>query len=332
MTTCDSPRLFAVACLAACAALGAATPARAQAEDQATARALFNEARALMAQRHYREACPKLEAASKLYSGSGLLLNLADCFEHLGRTASAWTEFGEAASTADRTGRANDKAEAERRQAALEPKLSKLAIQVTAATSGLVVNRDGTELSRGAWGTAVPVDPGDHAVSADAPGRTPWSTSVSVTQAGKTFTVQVPELEAAATAPATATATTAAPTPSGTSDQPLVVSAPDAAPAPYWTGRRLAGFALTGAGVLGMGVGGVLGLAAKSKYTTAQGESGAPRHDDSASAVSTGNVATVVVAAGAVLAAGGLVVWLTAPNAAAQVGIDGTRLLVRGSF
>ena len=310
MTTCDPPRLLAIACLAACTALADATPARAQAEDQATARALFNEARALMAQRHYREACPKLEAASKLYSGSGLLLNLADCFEHVGRTASAWTEFGEAASTADRAGRTNDKAEAERRQAALEPKLSKLAIQVTAAASGLVVNRDGTELSRGAWGTAVPVDPGDHAVSAAAPGRTPWSTSVSVTQAGKTFTVQVPELDAAApamTAPPPAATTQAAPTPPGTSEQPLVVSAPDASPASYWTGRRLAGFALTGVGVVGMGVGGVLGLAAKSKYTTAQGESGAPRHDDSASAVSTGNVATVVVAAGAVLAAGGLV-------------------------
>src|SRR6202040_697588 len=114
-----------------------------------TARALFNEARELMKAGQYDEACPKLEAATRLHEGSGLLLNLGDCYEHVGRTASAWTEFGEAASAAERQGRAVDQAEAQKRQAAIEPKLSRLAIRVNKEAPGLVVKRDGSALERG---------------------------------------------------------------------------------------------------------------------------------------------------------------------------------------
>ena len=78
---------------------------RAQAEDQAAARALFNEGRELLTAGRYAEACPKFEAARKLYASAGILLNLGDCYERLGRTASAWTEFGEAVSLARRTAR-----------------------------------------------------------------------------------------------------------------------------------------------------------------------------------------------------------------------------------
>src|SRR6202040_2283990 len=118
-----------------------------------TARALFNEARELMKAGQYDEACPKLEAATRLHEGSGLLLNLGDCYEHIGRTASAWTEFGEAASAAERLGRAMDQAEAPKRRPAMEPRLSRLAIRVSKEARGLVVKRDGTALDRGAWGT-----------------------------------------------------------------------------------------------------------------------------------------------------------------------------------
>src|SRR5262245_2191529 len=125
--------------IVACVHAGSAD---AQVEDEAGARALFNEARELMRTGNYDAACPKLEATRRLYAGSGVLLNLGDCYEHLGRTASAWTTFGEAASTAARLGRAEDETEAKRRQAAIEPRLSRLSIRIMKETPQLRVKRD----------------------------------------------------------------------------------------------------------------------------------------------------------------------------------------------
>src|SRR5688572_27022649 len=89
------------------AALTVTPPAHAQAENQAAARALFEEARDLAKAGNYSAACPKFEAANRLYASPGALLNLADCYEHLGRTASAWSQFGEAASVAERADRSD---------------------------------------------------------------------------------------------------------------------------------------------------------------------------------------------------------------------------------
>ena len=186
-------------------ALGAVTssaiPSRAlaQAEDQAGARALFTEGKRLMKAGKYAEACPKLEAAQKLYSSAGILLNLGDCYEKIGRTASAWARFGEAVSVATRSNRSEDADEARRRQEALEPALVRLVIRVPAPVPGLVVTRDGATLDEGTWGTTLPVDPGEHLVRAEAPGYEPWSTSVSISKRGDTLAVRVPKLSAAAT-------------------------------------------------------------------------------------------------------------------------------------
>jgi hypothetical protein len=170
--------------------------ALAQAEDQAGARALFTDGKRLMKAGKYAEACPKLEAAQKLYSSAGILLNLGDCYEKIGRTASAWTRFGEAASVATRSNRSEDADEAKRRQDALEPALVRLTIRVSSPVPGLVVSRDGGTLDEAIWGTTLPVDPGDHLVRAEAPGYEPWSTSVSITRRGDTITVKVPKLSA----------------------------------------------------------------------------------------------------------------------------------------
>jgi hypothetical protein len=184
------------AALSLVSALVHAAPAAAQGQDEAAARALFLDGRQLLKAGRYDEACPKFEAARKLYTSAGLLLNLADCDEHANRTASAWTEFGDAASAAANAGRQKDEIEAKRRQAALEGRLSRLAIRVTAAARDEVVKRDGAAIDRAAWESAIPVDPGVHAIAAEAPDRSPWSASVSVTEPGKTVTVEVPELNA----------------------------------------------------------------------------------------------------------------------------------------
>src|SRR5215510_1523736 len=66
-----------------------------QAESQA-AEALFRQAKSLMAQGQYGEACEKFSASQSLEPGLGTLLFLGDCYEHAGRFASALSTFAEA--------------------------------------------------------------------------------------------------------------------------------------------------------------------------------------------------------------------------------------------
>jgi hypothetical protein len=302
--------------------------AAAQAQDEASARALFAEGRRLVKEGSYDKACPKLEAASKLYPGSGVLLNLADCFEHLNRLASAWAVFGDAAANARRASRADDEAEAKRRQSALEPRLSRIAIHVVKDVPTLVVKRDQTIVDRGAWDTALPVDAGTHVITADATGRAPWSSNVTVTGVGQSLTVDVPELREAAVR--VAGSPTASPT---DESSPASGESMTSAEKPrYWTSRRAAGAAIFGVGAVGIGVGGVLGLLAKSEFNTALGETGAAQRNDSTTAVHGGNAATVVMAVGGVAAAAGIILWLTAPNGSVAISTTGRGIAARCTF
>src|SRR5689334_8638295 len=138
------------------AALALAAPAaHAQsAGDKATAEALFSDGRRLMAQSNYREACPKFEASLKLDPGVGAMLNLADCYEKNGQTASAWAEFREASSAARAAGSKDREDLARQRAAALEPKLARLTIVITKPPAR--VTRDGAAVDNAVFGTAVP--------------------------------------------------------------------------------------------------------------------------------------------------------------------------------
>jgi hypothetical protein len=99
---------------------------------------------------------------------------------------------------------------------------------------------------------------------------------------------------------------------------------------------RVIALLMAGVGVVGTAVGGALALEAKSEFNTAEAETGSARHDDSVSAVHTGNVATVVTAAGGLLVLGGLGLWLATPRdstrAGTSVGTSGSGLFVEGRF
>ena len=362
MTTCDRHRVArAVLALCAIATHFWALPARAQLGDPAAARPFFEEGRALMKVGRYDQACPKLEAAAKLYPGSGILLNLGDCHERFGLTASAWRDFGNAATAAARLSRPQDEAEARRRRAALEPRLRRIVIRIANEGAGLVVKLDGGALDRADWGTPVPVDPGPHTVTAESSERFSWSNATAAIDAGKTLLVDVPVLRSSTSAPPTepatpATVATAAPptaaegtattsqssigdpfaphpAPVAATESTTVARSDDPNDSPgYWTGRRILGAVIAGAGVAGLATAGILGFSAKSQYDTANGESGTARHDDSLRAVSTGNVATAVLTAAAVVTAVGGVVWFTAPSARVAVGAAGSSLLLQRTF
>ena len=78
--------------LLACATSLISTTASAapSATEVAVAQGLYDNAKVLMEQGKYGDACPKLEESLRLDPGLGTQYHLADCYEHLGRTASAW--------------------------------------------------------------------------------------------------------------------------------------------------------------------------------------------------------------------------------------------------
>jgi tetratricopeptide (TPR) repeat protein len=183
----------------ACAMLApGAARAEPSAADSALATLLFDQGRALIAEGQVPEACQKFAESQRLDPGGGTLLNLARCHEQEGRLASAWSEFQAAQSLARDGNRPDREAEATYRISALEPRLSRLSIVVPAAAdiTGLVVERDGRELGRGAWSTAIPIDGGEHVVRATAPGRQPFTLSIVIGRELDQQTIEVPILAA----------------------------------------------------------------------------------------------------------------------------------------
>jgi hypothetical protein len=161
----------------------------------ASAEAMFREGRTLIKQGKLEPGCDKLAASEKLESSVGTLLNLGDCREKLGQTATAWAAFRKAEAMAKRAG--DDKkrqAEARRRAQKLEKELANIVIQVGKATPGITIRRDGETLDAAVLNTPVPVDPGSHTIIAEAPGFKPFKQEVSVGKGGKRYVV-IPALE-----------------------------------------------------------------------------------------------------------------------------------------
>jgi len=246
-------------------ALIAGVSRTARAEDSANAaaaQALFDEAKKQMAAGQYDRACPALVQAQKLDPGLGTLLNLANCYEKAGKTASAWTTFVEAQAIAQRAGRTEAERVAKERAAGLVKRLAKLTIAVPYAdkVSGLEVTRDGVKLGAAEYGLPIPVDPGPHTVGALAPGRKRWETSLVVAGATEPRVV-VPELEPAPAEAAVAVLPAEpkpAEPPSAAAGEPSESGKPSHA-------RRNIGLVVGGVGLAAVAAGGVFAGLTKSK-------------------------------------------------------------------
>jgi len=321
-----------------------AAVASAQPEDRAAARPLFDQGRDWMLAGRYAEACPKLEQAVRLFAGPGLLLNLGDCYEHTGRLASAWTRFGDAAAAAHRAGRAESEAEANRRRGLVEPRLTRVVLQVTKEVAGLAVSLDGQTVDRAQWNTPIAVDSGSQKVEANAPGFQPWSATQMVDGPGLTVTVSVPALLPIKVGSSATPAV--APTPYATPEGDTTIS-PSAATPPPDAGlgtRRIVALSLGAAGVVGLATGSVFGLMAisqKNQQQSACGSTGsctdsghAQALGDHSSAVSDGTISTVGFLAGGALLVAGAVVFLTGSSSGVtpSVGPSGAGLSWSGRF
>ena len=166
-----------------------------QSQDRVAAQALFDEGRELMQSGRPAEACPRFEESDRLEPGLGTRFHLATCYEALGKLASAHALFLEVAAEAKQRGQDERERLARQKVEAIEPRLSRLTVDVPFASSPeLRIERDGTPIGTAQWGLAIPVDPGHHRVSASAPGRASWSTEVVVPADGAFARVEVPPL------------------------------------------------------------------------------------------------------------------------------------------
>jgi hypothetical protein len=245
----------------------------APADNVSKARELFSEARKLVQDGNYAQACGKFEESLKLNVGIGTQFNLADCWEHVGRTASARSLFLGAAASAHALGQAEREQVAKARADALEPRLLRLVIDVRATDAELVIRRNQVPIERESWSTATAVDPGAYLIEASAPGKKSWSARVTVpATATETVSVTVPPLEDAAAACEPKSANSEAPI----ETKPLPLQPPDAPTPladepPSRSARRTAyALSLAGLGIASLGVGTVLAIEYQSKNDDAK--------------------------------------------------------------
>jgi serine/threonine-protein kinase len=313
------------------------------AADSATAQALFDDARSLMQKGDYAEACPKLEESQRLDPGSGTLLNLADCYEHRGRIASAWTMFLESAAAARTAGNSDRERISRERAALLEKRLGRIIVLVAAThTAGLEVRRDGSVVRAAQRGTAIPVDAGQHTISATASGRKDWQTTV-VVRDGSTETVQVPELAPLdSSSSAKSSARPPPPTMSGSGDSTSGIGAVGESADARSGGlgsQRVVALVAGVVGVAGVAAGTFFGLRAMALHDDSQKpefcsgpacvhQDGVDLQERSRQA---GDFSTIAFAVGAAGLAAGTILWFTAP-AGTKVGAGAGMVHVRGAW
>jgi tetratricopeptide (TPR) repeat protein len=291
--------------------------------DRAAAQVLFEDAKKLKDAGDLEPACKKFQASQKLDPAVGTQLNLADCYEQIGKTASAWVNFVEASESSE----AGDRraAFAKERAEALRPRLTKLVIEVAAPVGGLTITRGDVEVSKETWGTPVPVDPGRYTVRARAPGHQPWAESVEAAGEGETITLRVPGLLEA-------------------DEEGDAPGGPDAPSRDDGTAQRVAGGVVLGLGVAGLIAGGVLAGLAHSKAAESadncqpDNPNLCTRQEDvdlrrEAQALQKGYIGAFAGGGAAVVA--GLITLLTAPDGADEavaLDIGPTGFLLRGRF
>ena len=233
-------------------AAGAGAQASGSGRNPAAAQALFEDAQRGVAAGDYEQACPKFKASYELDPAGGTLLNLADCLEKQGRTASAWSAFKDALVVAQRDGRSERVEYAQQHIRALEGQLSYLTVEVPGSSNvgQLSVQVDGTPLAAPAWGTALPVDPGEHLLRAEAPGFEPLGQKLTIGGAGAREVFTLPALRATGSEAAAPAAVEA----------PVLADAEPRHPARTWA------WITGGVGVAALGVGSYFGVKAFSHW------------------------------------------------------------------
>lgn len=321
-------------------------PASPPTEEQVqAARSLFHEARELHRAGKLDEALEKALAAYHTAPTPVTALETGTLLVNLGRLVEA-RDLLRSVPSLPVSPRESNKGRDARQQAvalaaSLDGRIPKIALASRPANATVLLDGTPSSLEAGAW---QGVDPGAHALVVLVEGKP--CTTVNVTLAeSEERTIDLRDATSACTHDHAAEGT---PTPSPPPQvapalpaPPPVVNAPAlAAPSGSVTSdnpMRWVGLAIAGAGVVAIGVGGGLALGAKSQYDSVATEcfpQGCTQagYDTRNDARSRADVATVVMVVGAVVAAGGVVLWLLEPSQRTAVGIGPGTVGIRTSW
>lgn len=218
------------------------------------ARERFFAGRELMSLGRIAEACVEFEASRQLEPGIGTDLNLADCWERLGRFLPAHDLFQSAAEAADLAGQTDRAVVARERAQSLAGRLPRLSIRVESPVPGQRVELDGDPVNPADWGRSLRVEPGAHEIVVHAPDRASWSVQLSLPPQAASVQVDVPRLQPTSSAEKPPRSTVVAPQ-SEASSSAAPSSAPDAAEDDerrHPRGRTVPALTLATAGVGGL--------------------------------------------------------------------------------
>ena len=303
-------------------ALGAGLSAMAVAHraeaDPSAATALFHAAKDLMKEGKIAEACGKFEASYKEDPLLGALLNAADCRDQQGKLAAAWALFDQAADKAERAGD-NRLGYAQKRRDDLAPRLPTLTLAVTNPVPGLSIYRGGKAVDPGAFGTALPVDPGETTLELTQGDDIVWQETLTLAEREKKIeTIDEKALY------------DAAPAVKKKHQRVDAGGGPPPPPVPFWGPQRVASVVIGAAGVATAGIGLALGGVALAKKSAADAAcvraSATPNtfyctpQGTSAASASLGfaNASQWTVIAGGAATALGLTLFFTSPAATAK--------------
>lgn len=295
----------------ACVVVGSA-----RADNRAKADELFKRAKKLLADHKYAEACQKFEESYQLDPGIGGELNIGKCYEEWGKLGKAYKAYAEAERQAKsgndpRQGKIHDLV------ASVEASVPRLIIHVPAGVdpSKVSVSIDGQPVPSSDLANPQLVDPGpkqlDYAI-----GSMKKQKTIAVERGG-TAEVTLESPPSAATTDKPTATTGDQPEKPEPKTQPVAVDDPGRT-------QRIAGIAVGGAGIVGIGVASYLALSARSNYNDAlQSDCMGMKNACNAAGLtathdarSRANIGTIVGALGIAAVAGGVVLYLLAPEAA----------------
>jgi hypothetical protein len=321
--------------LVAALALICAQPKAARA-DNAAAETLFRAGRAASARGDHATACTHYRESYRLEPAIGTLLNLALCEEALGKLASAWQHYEDAARALttddERLGWTKQ------RLAALDGRVPRLTLLVSpAAPPNTRVTVSSIELQSASFGKAVRLDPGSHEISVAAPERAASRYTVELAESErKVMTVKVGRRLAPAQKPK----------PRVHPPESARHSTPDRPPmskeSPRW--QAIVGYSSLGVGGLALLTSGAAMMVAFDRKATVDEHcDGERKCDDTGLAAGDSgeswlNVAAVGLAVGIAATATGLYLLWTRPNTTTGVsllpgpGPNSGRLSLHGTF
>lgn len=171
--------VVAVTWLASAAAALAQGPGQgSSARDAAAARALFEEGVACADRQDWSCAADRFERAYALRASPVIAYNLGHAMVELGRLVEGAEMLLRA--TRDPSASAQVQADAQRIVEQLTPRIGRLTLHVSGPREGVTIRIGEVEIPEALHGTAAPIDPGEHTISAIRGGETVASTTVQV--------------------------------------------------------------------------------------------------------------------------------------------------------